>query len=225
MWQKIKEFPILVGINLIVSIKYFIEFLKVAKRYYSNKNFRKADLALLRKYILKNPFKIHKRFMEERGEVDVYQYGETFLTSMDTMLKETGVTQNDRYLELGCGRGRTCFWVRCVLDLPTEGIDYVPAFIEIAQKVVEEQHLTGITFRCEDFNTCDWGNPTVIYIDATLTEGYELGMLIKKFESVPKGTKVIGVNLPLPHKMWTEKKTFTVPFPWGDATAVIFEKR
>jgi hypothetical protein len=224
------ELPVLVAVNLMVSFVSLWEYLRVVGRYYRNTAFRRADLALLWQYCWNSPYKVHKRFLQEHGEVDVYRYGETPLTTIDLLTQRANVTADDVYVELGCGRGRTCLWMRTWIGCQTVGIDYVPAFIERANAVVQAQQLEGIAFLCRDFLQEPWEKGTVFYVDATLFEDTEIAQLIRRFDALPPGSRVIGVNLTLvsptsdENSLWREEQRFTASYPWGQAEVAIFQR-
>lgn len=229
--NRLLELPMLILVNIIVSIKGFFEYLRVVFRYYSNREFRRADLALLRSYLFVSPYRIHKNFMKSKGETDIYLYGETYITAFAEMADKAGIKPTDTYVELGCGRGRTCFWVHAFKKCTTVGIEYVPAFVEKAQEVIKKYVINGISFSCQNYLTEPLPNGTVYYIDATLSEGEEIVALIKLFDSLPKGIKVIAVNMsltgdfPEQRPQWQELDTFTIAFPWGNSEVSIFQKK
>lgn len=228
--RSVCELPLLIGMNLMLSFSSLWEYLKVVRRYYGNVSFRRADWALLRAYRWSNPYKIHKHFLQQRGELEVYRYGETWLTTMELLAKEAEVTRDDIYVELGCGRGRSCFWMHSCVGCQVVGIDYVPIFIERATAVVQKLKLKGIRFLCHDFLTEAWVHGTVFYIDATLLEGEEMAQLVRRCDQLPRGCRVIGVNLSLttgdPHDVssWVEEKRLMAPYPWGSSEVGIFRK-
>src|ERR1700722_13009935 len=124
--DEIKEYLKLVWINLVAQKRNFVEFVKVAQKYYHNPIFRKADLSLLLSYFLESPFDISKQFLKKKGEKNIYAYGETPLTTLEFISDECHITSNDTVFELGCGRGRTCFWLNSFIHCKVVGIDIVP---------------------------------------------------------------------------------------------------
>ncbi|MFA6915936.1 MAG: class I SAM-dependent methyltransferase [Parachlamydiales bacterium] len=228
--MKILEIPQLLLLNLYISYKNAKEFIKVAYRYYSNNVFRKADLAIVKAYFFKSAFRIHKQFMKDQNATDIYQYGETYLTAFEMLLNTAGVTPQDVYVELGCGRGRTCFWAYAFKKCRTIGLDIVPPFIEIANRIVQKQNLKNIEFVCQDFLVEKWPEGTVYYIDATLSENHEIAQLIRLFDQLPENTKVIAINMtltgdyPSERSQWKKLASFDTDFPWGISEANIFVK-
>ena len=63
------------------------------------------ERALRRAYRFSNPFAISKAFLKQRGEADVYVYGETPLPVFALIAKECKLGPHDLLVELGCGRG------------------------------------------------------------------------------------------------------------------------
>lgn len=193
----LKEQFILLWINLKVKICNFIEYVRVVVRYYSRFNFAKIDAALLLSYFFSNPFRMSKQFLVGKGAKEIYTYGETPLTTLDSISRSFGITAHDVVFELGCGRGRTCFWLNEWLGCTVVGIDYVPAFIEKAQKIKERFHLQRISFRLEDLFQANLKGATVIYLYGTCFSASDIDLLINRFSELPKGTKIITVSYAL----------------------------
>lgn len=207
-------------LNFKVRYRNFIEYCKVATRFYSNRQFSVCDLKLLSEYVWKNPFKISKEFLLAKGESDPYAYGETPLTSLEIIAKKSGITSTDVVFELGCGRGRGCFWLNSFYGCKVVGIDFVPLFIQKANKVKDRYQVKGVEFRCEDMLKADFSEGTIFYLYGTCLDEDFIKKLIKKFEKLPKGTKIITVSYPLSDYArdgrFTLIKQFPVPFTWGE---------
>lgn len=197
----------------------FLEYLKVIFRYYRNTSFAKIDLKLLGKYFFKSPFTYSKEFLISQGEEEIYAYGETPLTTLETIATLSHLNQKDIVFELGCGRGRSCFWLHTFIGCKVMGIDFVPAFIEKACEVKEKFRLDNLDFRQEDLLEANFEGATVIYLYGTCYATPFLKHLIKKFEGLPKGTKIITVSYPLTD--YAKKGEYKVilktslPFTWG----------
>lgn len=220
-----KEIALLLAIHLKVKWCNFFEFIKVAVNYYPKLTFLKLDISLLSSYFWRGPFQISKYFLIHKGEKDPHKYGETPLTTLDLIAKECGLSAIDTVFELGCGRGRTCFWLNQFISCTVVGIDYVPAFIEKAEKLRERFHLRKISFRLEDFSRTDLKGASVIYLYGTCLSAAEIDHLTKRFSQLPKGTKIITVSYPLtefqPRAPFRIVKQFLAPFTWGKATVYL----
>jgi len=219
--SQLKETTALFGLNLKVKWFNLIEFIRLFFRYYGNDRFLKIDLSLLAAYFLRNPFKISKQFLFKKGESEVYTYGETPLTTLDLIAQTCRISPKDTVYELGCGRGRTCFWLHEFIGCRVVGVDYVPTFIEKAQYVQQQFHVSAVSFKCEDFFHTDLQNATVIYFYGTCSSNIEISKLIDRFSQLAKGTQIITVSYALtdyqPTAPFEILKRFSAPFTWGEA--------
>ncbi len=223
MFQRItstlKEKLTLLLINLRVKIINFIEYVYVVINYYSHPIFFKIDITLLLSYLWRNPFKISKQFLLLKGESNIYMYGETPLTTMERIAHECQLSVQDRVFELGCGRGRTCFWLNQFIGCAVVGIDFVPVFIEKALKFKRRFKIQRVFFRCEDLFQADLTGATVIYLYGTCFSAASIDLLIEQLSHLPEGTKIITVSYALteyqPEAPFHILKQFSASFTWG----------
>jgi SAM-dependent methyltransferase len=215
----LREIFSLLFLNLTVQVRSIIDFFKTAFRYYSNFQFMKVDLSLLLMYFFYSPYAISKRFLTQKGEEDVYAYGETPLTTMDLIAQECCIKKEDVFYELGCGRGRVCFWMHSFVGCQIVGIEFVPEFVKYANKIKDKLNLDHIEFRLEDMLKADYSEATVCYLYGTCLSDESIESLIQKFVSLPAGTKIITVSYPLSDYVGGESfevmKRFSAPFTWG----------
>lgn len=215
----LREFFSLLWLNCFVQYHNMIEFFKVAFKYYSNFGFLKADLSLRLMYLFHNPFSISKRFLIAKGESNIYAYGETPLTTLEKIAKECRITKNDCVFELGCGRGRTCFWLNSFIGCKVVGIEMVPEFVERADRISKKLNISNVQFQLSDMCAADFHGATVFYLYGTCLEESTIHTLIEKFAQLPVGTKIITVSYPLTD--YTTKpyfevmNCFTGTFAWG----------
>lgn len=195
------------------------DFFRTAFYYYGNRDFRRADLALLCSYLWENPYRISRKFLQKRGEAEIYAYGETPPATMDKIAQECGITSQDVVVELGCGRARTCFWLALVLKAEVIGIDFVPKFVEKAEKVQFKYKVPRMQLKCADFLKENFEKGTVVYLHGTCMTDGEITLLSEKLTRMKKGTKVITVSFPLTDyplgEKWELKKQFQGDFTWG----------
>jgi hypothetical protein len=203
-----------------VFIRNSIEFFKVAFKYYRSFSFLKADLTLRTIYLFNNPFKISKRFLQKKGEQDVYTYGETPLTSLEYIVKECSLNSQDCVFELGSGRGQTCFWLRSFVGCSVIGIEYIPEFVERAETIKNWLKISGVEFRLADMTTADFTGGTAFYLYGSCLDDKTITVLANKFSKLPAGTKIITVSYSLgeysEENRFEIMKRFTVPFTWGE---------
>lgn len=216
-----KEYAGLFWINLTTQIKNFTDFLRVVTRYYPRWSYAKVDGSLLLTYLFDNPFTISKRFLMKKGAKDVYAYGETPLTTIEFLAKECDLKASDTVFELGCGRGRTCFWLREFIGCKVVGIEYIPEFAERASRVASKLKLDRIEFRQEDFLHSDFQGATAIYLYGTCYDDDFITQLINKLKKCAPGTKIISISYPLSEYTneddFEVMKRFTATFTWGVA--------
>jgi SAM-dependent methyltransferase len=221
-----KENPIkLFWLNFRIGFWNFIEFLKVIAKYYPNGSFARVDFDLLRGYFLESPYKISKEFLIEKGEKEVYAYGETPLTTLEKIAKISEIKPEDTVFELGCGRGRTCFWLKYFIGCSVVGVEYIRYFVEQANRVKTRYGIKNIDFKCEDMLLTDLSKATIIYLYGTCLDEIFIQKLIKKFEKLPSSTKIITISYPLTdytsNPKFKVKKSEEVDFPWGKTTFFI----
>lgn len=218
-YRKIKEYTGLAWLHLKVKLSQFSDYLKVLFLYYPNFSFFKADVGIILTYLFDNPFTISKRFLMREGEDDLYQYGETPLTTLATIMQECGVTKTDTIFELGSGRGRTCFWMSEVLGAQTVGIEHIPEFVQRANRIKRKVGVTKASFRQENMLESDLTGATTIYLYGTCYQDDFIEKLAEKLSQLPSGTKIITVSYPLTD--YTKANTFEVMkrfparFTWG----------
>lgn len=229
MWKKLtgvlKEQFSLLWINLKVRSWSFWEYLRVIFRYYRHLKFAQIDASLLLAYVFTNPFRMSKRFLEERGEQEIYAYGETPLTTMDWIVQQCGITSSDVVVELGCGRGRACFWLNQMIGCKCIGIDFIPAFIRKGEKIKSKFQLNNIEFRLEDIfqiqfdSDRDLKEATVVYLYGTCFSSEQIELLIDRLKKCRKGMKVITVSYSLQEyendSSFKLLKVFPATFSWG----------
>jgi len=181
--------------------------------YWTNFSFAKQDIQLLYNYFWKSPYRIAREYSGE-------PYGETPLTTMDTIAKEANISSADIVYELGCGRGRSCFWLAAFIGCRVVGIEYVPEFVAKAKKIKAPL----VMFLRENYFESDLEPATLIYLYGTLLSDADIRQACKKFRTLKKGTKIITISYPLSDG-FTLLKQFQVQFPWGKTTAYLQEVR
>lgn len=219
--KTMKEFLELYFIHFKAKFRHFLDYLSVVSHYYSDPTFLKIDSYLVFSYLFNNPFSVSKRFLLQRGEKEVDTYGETPLKTLELIANECRLSVRDLVLELGCGRGRPCFWLNQFVGCSVIGVDFVPEFIQRANAVKQKFHIKDVQFRLEDILSTDLTGATVIYLYGTCYSEIFIKALIKRFNELPRGTKIITVSYPLTD--YTKEPTFEVikrfpaRFTWGFA--------
>lgn len=222
-----KAFFKLVGLNFIVKWRNLIQYWHVVFSFYGNARFRSIDCALLKRYFFLNPFTISKDFLIDIGEADLDVYGETPLTTMQLIADLCEIQTQDCVFELGCGRGRSCFWLSIFKGCRVVGIEYIPVFVEIAESIRIKYDVQHLTFQQEDMRQTDFKGATIIYFYGTCSSDVFIEELLAKFEALPIGVKIVTVSYSLldyHSDKFIIEKTFVAPFTWGTATVYIQRK-
>lgn len=190
-----------------------IENIRVALRYYHNKEFRRRDLALLKSSFCNNPYKIGSRYVKESGN-ESYTYGETPLTSLEKIVKECDITKEDKVFELGSGRGRAALWLAAYLGCKVVAIENVPELYELSKKALTMPNIKVIR---GNFLKRSLEGATVVFLFGSCLSEEEIDQLTERVKSLKKNTKIITVSFPL--KRYCEVvKVFEVPFLFGKAS-------
>jgi len=228
-FSSVKEFLNLLFINCKIRIINFIDYFHIVFNYYSNLSFLKVDSLLVFSYLFNSPFSMSKRFLLQQGEKNLYTYGETPLTTLEYISNECRLSARDKVFELGCGRGRTCFWLNLFIGCSVVGIDYVPEFIQRANKLVLRFNLSNIQFREENLLESDLSGATVIYLYGTCYSKTFIQSLVERLSELPRGVKIITVSYPLSDYTsmpeFEVMKRFPAQFTWGEADVYLQVKR
>jgi len=205
------------------------EAVRVISRYYCEPAFLKIDLYFLSQYLFQNPFRISKLHSIKKRESAIHTYGETSLSTMETIAQKGQIAGDDVVFELGCGRGRTCFWLHHFIGCKVVGIDYVPVFIQKADQIKKKLDLVGIEFRLEDFLQSDFREASVIYLYGSCYSAPFLRSLVKRLEALPQALKIISVSFPLTdyqsRPVFEVVKKFSAPFLWGTGDVYVQIKK
>ncbi|MCE5295004.1 MAG: methyltransferase domain-containing protein [Chlamydiales bacterium] len=190
-------------------------------RYWTNPKFALIDSTLLLSYFFKSPYSIG------REHNDAEPYGETPLATLDQIIKHCPIKPDDTVIELGSGRGRTCFWLSVYKGYKTIGIEYIPAFVLRAQKFAKFFGVSNVEFRLGDMLEADLSDADWIYLFGTALPDESIIRLCKKLEILKPGTKIITVSYPLTAYSQCPKfevtQSFDAEFSWGTTQVYIHE--
>lgn len=174
--------------------------------------------AFKRAYRFRNPFRICKAHLKQRGETDTDAYGESPLPALARIAEECGLTLDDIVVELGCGRGRGLLFLSCYIGCKGIGVDWVPFFIEQAKAISQATEPSlPVEFRCERMEETDLSEATVVYLYGTCLSDQMILELVRAFEKLLPTVKIITVSYALSDysSQFQTLKQFSVIFPWG----------
>jgi hypothetical protein len=211
---------------LFIQIKWrlFHNQLQVIKRYYTKKKFLLSDLLLFCAYFFSNPYRISRKFLQKKGAKNIHTYGEIPLTTLETVAHAFCIQPQDKWLELGSGRGRSCFWMAEVWGCNTKGIEWIPEFVQKASWIAKKIPSCKAEFQNIDMNQADFSTATVIYLSTTCMEAEEISFLLLSMDSLPLKSKVITISEPLDHPNYPCIQSIPVSFLWGKTGAYLHTK-
>jgi hypothetical protein len=200
---------------------------KVRKSFYSNQRFRSIDKALRKAYFWKNPYRISKEFLIKKGEGNIHVYGETPLTTMELIARESTLTPSDFVFELGGGRGRGAFFLNALWGCRVKVFEWIDTFAEIGEKLADQYQCKDVFFSHLDYFHADLSEATWIYLYGTCLRDGEIEKLIHSFLKLPAATRIITVSYSLQEYSddFIVLKQFTGSYPWGEADIYLNGRR
>ena len=208
------------------------EAILVVKRYFLTWRFAGSFLWLKLLYLFDGPYRVSRRYCKAQGEADLYQYGETPLTTLHSIMKRAMVLsgRNDGDLldchvfELGAGSGFTSIWLNTVLGCRVTAIDQVPTFCRRLAGTVNCFELNGIDVRCEDYLQADLSGATIVYLYGSNLDDPVIRRLAARLAELPAGTMVVSVSYSLQSYApgaFRVSEQFPARFFWGEAEIFI----
>ncbi len=190
----------LLYLHFAVKIYEWLQQRRVRRQFYQNATYKKLDEELLSG---PNPYRIKEAF----------PYGETPLCSLKQIADRCHLTAADCVIDLGCGRGRSLFFLAEHYGCRALGIDKIQPFIERAQSLVNKYRITRVSLTCGDLFHCDLSEATCIFFYGTTFDELSVAHLTHRLLALKPGTKIVTVSYPLQRLTLLDK--FTVSFPWG----------
>jgi hypothetical protein len=199
-FRKWCNFWIFIYITLRSKVYHFLDFLYVLTRCYPrNYWFTKIDLALLLDYWLESPFVISKRYLQLKFEPDIYQYGETPISTIERIAQKLAINENDHVFELGSGTGRCAFWLACFRKCRVTGIEQISQFTDCTQRILDhcKPLKQKINFIKGDFLVENLSAATIIYLYGSKMSNREIESLILNLRGIKQGTRIVTVSYSL----------------------------
>lgn len=189
--------------------------LEEAKGLWCARRYGKFLLVDLLLKFLGNPYRICARFLRKRGDEEIYVYGETPLRSFMALAEKVPL-QGQRFVDLGCGRGRLVFFAALALDCEALGIDQVPGLIKRAKFFPCRK----ARFFCGPIQERNLKDADVVYLAGTCMEAeiYE-----ECLQTMKPGALLLSVSEPVT-KGFILKETVELPFHFGSSSVYILER-
>ncbi len=201
----------------------FKEERKVKRLFHQNAEFKKADLSLKSSYRFKNPYRICKQHMKERGSSFLHSYGETPLTVLDEMFEKGDLKAEDCFVDLGCGRGRGVLFASLTKNCNSIGVERISLFCEKAKSIEAEK----TQFFCQEICDFDMQLGSFFYFYALCLEEEELELAVRQLEKMKAGSKLITVSFPLTEYSQKFKllSSWESAYPWGKTDLFLHLKK
>jgi hypothetical protein len=157
--------------------------------------------------------------MEERGEKNVYAYGETPRATWEEISRLAKIDPDDVFCDLGCGRGLLPFWTAKKFGCKAIGIDWIPTFILRAQLLAYLFGLREVLFFKKRMREVELQEITVVYLYTFHQDEEEID-----FSKMRKGARVISVSEPLKRSYLAVTSSMKALYPWGETDVYIHER-
>ncbi len=197
---------------------------EAVRLYYKSPRFALLDLSFCLLSLISNPYRVCRKFLQKRGESDVYAYGETPYSTLEKIARHCEARPSDRWLELGSGRGKGCFWIAHFIGCETIGVEWIPSFIRTAHFLKNCFGTKNLSFQNQNIEEADFSKATIIYLYGTSFSNEMISRLVQKMEALPKGARVVSVSYPLECGHLENAGSFQVLFPWGGTEAFLHRK-
>ncbi len=194
--------------STLARISIFKERLATIRLFYRSPKFVAIDLIFGLIALFSNPYRVCRKFLQNRGVENIHAYGETPFSTYARIVKQCGVRAGDSWIEMGSGRGKGCFWLAHFVKCKIIGIEWIAQFVAIARLMKFIFRVKNVDFRKQNMESFDLQAASYIYI-----YGHWPSL------QIPRNAKVIVISEPLPdlpivHSFW-------VRYPWGRTRAYV----
>ena len=171
-------------------------------------------------YFLFYPFLRHTYEKVKSGQdLSELVYGETPISSFQKIIKDLPLSENDRFVDLGCGKGMLALYMAQVQGIPATGIDIIPTFIKKATQLANRYRIHKAEFKKAPILEADLTKVTIVYLAWTcLTHETRTQLIEKLATELPDGAIVITTTYPLQDPRFTKMGSQTVQFSWSPGT-------
>lgn len=190
-----------------------------------NEKLKVIDKRLADRYNEDNQFWVSMKegYKQSKERIRNLTYGETSYFAIKASLEFVKMTKDDVFYDLGCGIGKTVFFANAVYGAKSIGVDIVGDFITNGNLVVKEMNLQNISFLEKSIFDIDLKNGTVFYITPTCFDEENMRKVIKKFEKLPKGSRLIVLSKHLQMPNLKLLGSQTLYYSWGRAETFYYE--
>jgi SAM-dependent methyltransferase len=189
--------------------------------YLSSKHFI-IELSLLLQYSLGRAYQISLRNKptKQKGKGAYLAYGETPLSTFNTILSRIPIKSGLQFAELGCGIGRLSLMSAHLHQFNVTGVDLIEPFVSYANKLAKRHKLNCTFLHCNILDI-DWSKFDLLYITATTYSEEILDEVWNKATEIKKDAILITLTHSPPKQDFSILDMKILPFSWGIATVYI----
>ena len=150
----------------------------------------KVDMKIAIAYFFTNPYRTVRKHLQKKGVKNPYQYGETPLKALDSLVMAAGGVKKYHYFaDLGAGRGRLCEFIQKRYGCKVFAYEQMSLFVKKGKKLFPK-----VSFVSGDFLKKDLSSMDLIYLYGTMMTENEILTFAQK---ISKSTKIITISYPL----------------------------
>lgn len=172
-----------------------IDLFLVVCLYYFRLPFYRVDWEFKKRYFWRTPHMVSDDFLIKNGLSKSFIYGATPLSTLALIAKVCRLSPKETIFDLGCGPGRTTFFLHCLVGSRTIGVDIISEFIDNANTIVNKLDYEELFFIQGDFRTINYHDADAIYIYGSTFDNDLVADLLEKFrKELIVGAKVITIT-------------------------------
>ena len=210
-------------LGVVVNIKEIVRYSSDLIRYRRAANYLSIEWWLAIYYLFLNPYRICSHYFKKNG-MDAQPYGETPLATIEPILASLQLSEQDHFIDLGCGRAKLLFWMSTRYSCRLTGIELNPTFNRISSKIITRLQLPIELIESNIFDE-DLSSATVIYLYGSAFEDEVIEQLAQRVGKLSKETQIITISYPLneycEEPLFETVQSFTTTFLWGKTTAYL----
>lgn len=178
----------------------------------------RVDAALAASYLFKLPclfIPLDRRRLPSEDLGTSLLFGDTPWDTAATLCRRVDLRDDDVLFDLGCGRGKLVFYARLAHGCRGVGIDLLPTYIRIAERVRRWLRLEGVTFREQDAREVDLSEATVVIMNGPAFAPEVRAAMVDRVTAMRPGGRMISVGHPCIHPRLIPRGGEEQRFSWG----------
>ena len=147
-----------------------------------------------------------------------FRFGETPWFTAKQIAEDAGITSEDVFVDLGCGRGKMVFMVHLLTGAKARGLELLPGYVRIARKISKTLKLENVTFQQRDFSQAEIEDATVVYIAGSVFEEDTRASILELVDQLPDNAQWMTVGWASHHEHLQLIEAREYLFSWGRET-------